>query len=463
MPELFGRVFIDSSKMSSKYQKSSTTEKEQVDNLLRCIEKVKSKHDGQYIDNIASACADQLGWDRPKTVAALRKAVELEAIREVTTHGKTSYRCIQPTKNVIIRDSVEVDVNSAAGCEVEGQSPQSNTDVLDESVDEMESQSPQTSSDVKDPTHQRGIESDFQDFKEFVWGELASLRNQKIGNTAGPDHINYEKAFIRSLEHRILSLEKQLEQKQQIIEKLLINNNVQVQALLQMDKVTKTSTKESHTLNKASFNGDNRSKGENNGKPTKETAKTSKAESLPSKQQKSGSVNANENTDQNEAKKVVYLVGDSLLHGIHERGLTKKHSVKVKAHGGATTRDMIDHIKPVLRRQPDTIIVHCGTNDLTANVNTIEQMEEILKVAKQESSNTKIVISSVVTRADQAGMKKKVSKLNNKLKTFCNDNGIKLIDHSNINDECLATKRLHLNKRGDSFLANNFLKFIGDH
>ena len=415
--------------MSSKYQKSSTTEKELVGNLLRCIEMVKSKHDGQYIDNIASACADQLGWDRPKTVAALRKAVELEAIREVATHGKTSYRCIQPTKNVIIRDSD--DVNSPTGCEMEGQPPQSNTDVLDESVHEMQSQSPQTNSGVKDPTDQRRIESDFHDFKEFVWGELASLRNQKIGNTAGPDHINYEKAFIRSLEHRILSLEKQLEQKQQIIEKLLINNNVQVQALLQMDKVTKTSTKESHTLNKASFNGDNSSKGENNGKPTKESAQTSKTELPPSKQKKPGSVNANENTDQDEAKKVVYLVGDSLLHGIHERGLTKKHNVKVKAHGGAMTRDMIDHIKPVLRRQPDTIIVHCGTNDLTTNVNTIEQMEEILKVAKHESGNTKIVISSVVTRADQTGMKKKVSKLNNKLKTFCHDNGIKLIDHSN--------------------------------
>ena len=433
---------------------------------------VKSKHDGQYIENIASACAEQLKWDRPKTVAALRKAVELETIREVSTHGKISYRCIQPTKNVIIRDSD--DVNYPTGCEVEGQPPQSNTDVLDESVQQMQSQSPQTDSDAKDLTHQRGIENDFLDFKDFVWGELASLRNQKIGNTAGPDHINYEKAFIRSLEHRILSLERQLEQnqqiferqleqKQQIIEKLLINNNVQFQALLQTDQVTKTPTKENHTLNKVSFNRDNRSKREDHGKPSKEHAKTSKAESPPSKQQKPGSVNANEDTEQNEAKKLVYLVGDSLLHGIHERGLTRKHNVKVKAHGGATTRDIIDHIKPVLRRQPDTIIVHCATNDLTADVNTIEQMEEMLKVANQESSSTKIVISSVVTRADQPGLKKKVSKLNNKLKTFCHDKGLELIDHSNINDDCLATKRLHLNKRGDSFLANNFLKFLGEH
>ena len=93
--------------MSSKCEKTSSNDKLLVDKLLRCIEMVKLRHDGQYLDNIASVCADQLGWDRPKTSATLKKAVELEVIREVTTQGKISYRCIQSTKNVIIRDSVD--------------------------------------------------------------------------------------------------------------------------------------------------------------------------------------------------------------------------------------------------------------------------------------------------------------------------------------------------------------------
>ena len=133
--------------------------------------------------------------------------------------------------------------------------------------------------------------------------------------------------------------------------------------------------------------------------------------------------------------------------------------MKVKAHGGATTRDMIDHVKPVLRRAPDTIILHCGTNNLASNVYTIEQIEEIMKITKQESNSTSIVLSSFVTRADQASIKKKVSKLDNKLRIFCNENGITLIDHSNINDEYLAIKRLHLSRRGDSLFASNFLNF----
>ena len=436
---LIRRVLNTTSKMTSKCEKTSTNDKSLVDNLLRCIEMVKSRHDGQYLDNIASVCADQLGWDRPKTAATLQKAIELKVVREVTTQGKTSYRCIQSTKNVIICDSIGE--SPQKGSEIEGRPPKSNTD-LDKSDDEIESQPSPSNSDAKNFTHQYqcGIERDYHDFKEFVWGELATLRNHTSESPIDHGQINYETALIRSLEHRITSLEKQLEQKQQIIEKLLINNNTQVQALLQQDKAMKPSTKENFTVNKASFNEVNRIESEKNGKRAMKATKTTESESSQSKQRKSDAGKTNDISEQNEVKKLVYLVGDSLLNGIHERGLTKKHNVKVKAHGGATTRDMIDHIKPVLRRAPDTIILHSGTNDLTSSVSTIEQMEEILKIAKQESSTTKIVLSSVVTRADQAGIKKKVIKLNNKLRTFCNENGITLIDHSNINDDCLATK-----------------------
>ncbi len=116
-------------KMSSKNQEPSNNDKQMVDHLLRCMEMVKLRHDGQYIENIASTCENQLGWDRPKTLAMLRKAVELEAVQEVTRHGKTSYRCIQPAKNVaIIEDNTEV--NSPTVSVVEDQSSQSNRDLL---------------------------------------------------------------------------------------------------------------------------------------------------------------------------------------------------------------------------------------------------------------------------------------------------------------------------------------------
>ena len=40
----------------------------------------------------------------------------------------------------------------------------------------------------------------------------------------------------------------------------------------------------------------------------------------------------------------------------------KKHDVKVRAHSGATSGDLIDHINPVARRKPNLVVVHVGTN-----------------------------------------------------------------------------------------------------
>ena len=98
-----------------------------------------------------------------------------------------------------------------------------------------------------------------------------------------------------------------------------------------------------------------------------------------------------------------------------------------------------------------------GLPYLTSNANAIEETEEILQVAKQELSNLKTGILSTVTMPAQLGIKKKVSKLNKNEKTFYNDNGTTLTDHSNINDNYLAVKRLCLSRRGDSSLVSKFL------
>ena len=51
-------------------------------------------------------------------------------------------------------------------------------------------------------------------------------------------------------------------------------------------------------------------------------------------------------------RKNVFIVGDSLLNGINENGMKKlNHNVKVRNHPGATTEDIIDHIKPILRKK----------------------------------------------------------------------------------------------------------------
>ena len=43
---------------------------------------------------------------------------------------------------------------------------------------------------------------------------------------------------------------------------------------------------------------------------------------------------------------------------------SEENRVTVQSFSGATIEDMSDFIKPILRRKPETVILHIGTNNL---------------------------------------------------------------------------------------------------
>ena len=55
---------------------------------------------------------------------------------------------------------------------------------------------------------------------------------------------------------------------------------------------------------------------------------------------------------------------------------------------------------------------------------------------------------------------KKVETFNIKLSKFFKKNKIDIIDNKNLGDSCLNYKQLHLNRKGNSYLANNFLDYL---
>ena len=75
--------------------------------------------------------------------------------------------------------------------------------------------------------------------------------------------------------------------------------------------------------------------------------------------------NSNDNKDKNIAKRKVTVVGDSLLNGIKERGLSKYFNVKVNNIPGGTSETVLDKIEELVICKPSSLIVHAGTNDLT--------------------------------------------------------------------------------------------------
>ena len=85
----------------------------------------------------------------------------------------------------------------------------------------------------------------------------------------------------------------------------------------------------------------------------------------------------NENL-QKRSKDINLIVDDSMLPGIDKRRISKRdRKVKIKNFPGATIDDMYDYVKPLLKKCPDNIILHVGTNN-TVNESSKEVLGKLL-------------------------------------------------------------------------------------
>ena len=67
-------------------------------------------------------------------------------------------------------------------------------------------------------------------------------------------------------------------------------------------------------------------------------------------------------------KPVTVIAGDSIIQNIRGWSLSKTNKVVVKPFPVATTEDMEDIVKPILRKDPENIIIHVGTNDVNSSI-----------------------------------------------------------------------------------------------
>ena len=74
--------------------------------------------------------------------------------------------------------------------------------------------------------------------------------------------------------------------------------------------------------------------------------------------------------------------------------------------------------------------------------------------------NCKLAISNVITRKDKDEINERVETFNIKLSKFCKKNKIDITDNKNLDDSCLNYKQLHLNRKVNFYLVNNFLDYL---
>ena len=160
-------------------------------------------------------------------------------------------------------------------------------------------------------------------------------------------------------------------------------------------------------------------------------------------------------------QKKVFIIGDSMIKNITGMGISRENIIKMRPHPGATTIDICDYIKPELRQKLDVVIVHCGTNDIPNNINTVKKIKKLVKEIEENNHENipQVVISSIIKRYDQ-DYNEEIQSINDKLQRFCTSKGLSFIDNKNIDKLCLNKRKHHLNRRDSSFLFHNFKKFV---
>ena len=151
------------------------------------------------------------------------------------------------------------------------------------------------------------------------------------------------------------------------------------------------------------------------------------------------------------------------MKNIHRRRLSNSDNhVVVKSFAGATISDMEDFLKPAIRKEPNSIILHVGTNDIEHDA-AKRVAEGVLNLAIQVTENspsTEIVISAILPRTDKPNLMNKVNEANRIMYSFCVANNWTFIDYNLINKTCLNTRGLHLNRKGTRMVAKNISFYI---
>jgi hypothetical protein len=165
----------------------------------------------------------------------------------------------------------------------------------------------------------------------------------------------------------------------------------------------------------------------------------------------------------------ISMVGDSMLGGLQARhhqlkptgGLISNHHLDVVSHGGKTTEDMVDYVKPVLRRAPNKLIVMTGTNDIRAGVDTLSHAKNLIDTVKATSPTTQLALTEICIRRDKlAPTHRDIADMNNRLAQLCQREQIEFIRTNEFDGRCLSKGRLHPNDNGNDILLKLFNIFI---
>ena len=128
--------------------------------------------------------------------------------------------------------------------------------------------------------------------------------------------------------------------------------------------------------------------------------------------------NEKNNPDEIWPHKTILIVGDSMINQLDEERLSKstKRNVKVRSFGGANIKSMYEKINPLLKKKPQTIILHVGTNDTVSKTPDIiiDDMLKLKHYIELQLQSVNVIFSCHITRSDNSKAKRTIMHLNEK-------------------------------------------------
>lgn len=162
----------------------------------------------------------------------------------------------------------------------------------------------------------------------------------------------------------------------------------------------------------------------------------------------------------NEVKTLI--IGDSMIKDIDPKLMSADGSIIKKSRPGGKLEDMSAMFNNCELKCKKSVIIHMGTNNITSNDSPTDMASKLATETEKIQSLTqapRVIVSGIIHRKD-VKENLKITEANKQLKKICDEKKWKFIDNERIDDSCLNSSKLHLNKKGSAYLASNFLKKI---
>ena len=97
-------------------------------------------------------------------------------------------------------------------------------------------------------------------------------------------------------------------------------------------------------------------------------------------------------------KKNIVVIEDSMIKTVNGGDVSRGDLVKIRPHPGTSMEELNDHIKPAIRKNPDIVVIHTGTNDLENNCNIVKSAKELVSAVKEidKDNSLKVAFSIII-------------------------------------------------------------------